>query len=99
MECVFLQHCVDITSSQTLQPQWAQTRMAAPRVLVACVGVVWAGDGCGGKRLKAAGLTGGAVSTVGGGQQPVKCGIPDQWSPNNGIVRRKRPAPVQGPVL
>lgn len=90
---------VDITGSQTLEPRWAQTRMAAPRVPVASVGVVWAGNGWGGKRLKAAGLTGGAVSTLGGGQQPVKCGIPDQWSPNNVIVRRKRPASVQGPVL
>ncbi|GAA6086462.1 uncharacterized [Tachysurus ichikawai] len=28
--------------------------------------------------------------TPGGGQQPVKSGIPDQWSRNNSIVRRKR---------
>lgn len=94
VECVFLQR----GHNWFPDPRWAQTRMAAP-VPVACVGVVWAGNGWGGKRLKAAGLTGGAVSTLGGGQQPVKCAIPDQWSPNNAIVRRKRPASVQGPVL
>lgn len=68
--------------------------MAAP-VPVACVGVVWAGNGWGGKRLKAAGLTGGAVSTLGGGQQPVKCAIPDQWSQIMPLSGGKDPPPYR----
>lgn len=34
--------------------------------------------------------------TLRGGQRPVKSGIPDQWSRNNCIVRRKRAASTAG---
>lgn len=44
------------------------------------------------KRLKAAHTVEVLRPTPGGGQRPVKSGIPDQWSRNNGIVRRKRAA-------